>query len=79
MMTTEAMKNAKKYITLSDRIEKAIKQEQKYEQGTQFNMAKVYKYRNKIQELSKLQSELVLTVEDKEYINSYYSCEIFEI
>lgn len=73
------MKNAKKYIALSDRIEKAQKQEQKYEQGTHFNMTRVYNYRNKIEELSTLQSQLNLTNEEKEYINSYYQCEMFEL
>ena len=76
------MKNAKKWITFSNKIEKLDKEIIKYERGLKVDFIKLDNLQQKQNKLYEEQFTFQidnLTLEDKMYINDYYQCEMFEI
>lgn len=76
------MKNAKKWITLNNKIGKLDKEISKYERGLKVDFIKLSNLEEKRNKLYNEQFTFEidnLTLEDKMYINDYYQCEMFEI
>lgn len=76
------MKNAKKWITLNNKIEKLDIEIYKYERGLKVDFIKLNTLQNKRKKMYDEQSTIesdALTLEEKMYINNYYQCEMFEI
>lgn len=75
------MKNAKKWITLNNKIGKLDTEISKYDRGLKVDFIKKNQLEAIKSELIEEQYFLseVLTDKEKEYINDYYQCEMFEI
>jgi hypothetical protein len=76
------MKNAKKWITFNNKIEKLDIEIYKYERGLKVDFIKLANLQEKRKKLYDEQFTFEvdnLTLEDKMYINDYYQCEMFEI
>ena len=76
------MKNAKKWITFNNKIEKLDKEISKYERGLKVDFIKLDNLQAKRRKLYDEQFTFEvdnLTLEDKMYINDYYQCEMFDI